>query len=308
MRRILLVLTTLVLVAAACSSGTDQATAGKSATDAGSGGGVSAEPSVDATSGDVGSGDARSVEEGPTVDLSLQQIGTLGREIIKTGRVRTVVDDVPAAVNEVSVAAEARAGFVFGRTVSLDGERPSAEVVVKVPAASFDQLMNDLSAIGDVQAQESTAEDVTDQIVDIESRLTSARASVDRVRGFLDKATNVDELTRVEAELTRRESDLEALQGRLAVLEDQTSLSTISVSLATDPTDMVDPGDDDKTGFAAGFDAGRDAFSSAARAVLALVGFSLPFVPVLALAGGFVWLMSRVRRRLAARSVVGAEA
>ncbi|HUW01942.1 MAG TPA: DUF4349 domain-containing protein [Acidimicrobiales bacterium] len=308
MRRLLLIITTLVFIAAACSTGSsDLSTSGRS---------IDAEaPAVEPSGGDValdadgGFAGEEAVDQSAATDLTLQPIGTLGREIIKTGRVETLVDDVSASVNEVTVATEARSGIVFGRTVSLDGERPSAGVVVKVPATSFDQLMDDLAKIGEVQAQESSAEDVTDQIVDIESRLTSARASVERVRGFLEQATNVDELTRVEAELTRRESDLEALEGRLAALEDQTTLSTITISLATDPADIVNPDEEnDKTGFAAGFAAGRDAFIGTARGVLAVVGFALPFVPVVALVAAVIWLVARLRGRGDRRSVVGAEA
>ncbi len=303
MRRLTLIITTFVLIAAACAGGDDFATSGDAARPAVE---APAEAAID-TNGDVAAEEARSGDV--ATDLALQPIGNLGREIIKTGRVRTVVDDVSAGVNEVTVATEARSGFVFGRTVSLDSERPSAEVVVKVPATAFDQLMTDLSAIGEVQGQESTAEDVTDQVVDIESRVATAEASVDRVRGFLEQATNVDELTRVEAELTRREADLEALQGRLAVLEDQTTLSTITVSLVSDPDDIVDPTEeDDKTGFAAGWEAGRDAFFGAARAVLAVVGFSIPFVPVVAIAALAFWLIARMRRKGTVDSVVGSEA
>lgn len=307
MRRILLIITTFVLLAAACSGGgSDFSTAG-SAADA---------PTALATEegGDVAAADStefsaeQEAARTEVTDLALQPIGTAGRDIIRTGRISTLVDDVSAGVNEVTVAGEARGGFVFGQTVSLEGDRPNADIVLKVPASSFDQLMKDLSAIGEVKSQESSAEDVTDQKVDIESRLTSAQASVDRVRGFLEQATTVDELTRVEAELTRREADLESLQGRLAVLEDQTTLSTITMSLVTDPDDVAVDDEEDKKGFAAGFDAGRDAFFGASRAVLAVVGFSLPFIPVLALAAAGLWLIGRNRRKGTAGSVVGAEA
>lgn len=256
--------------------------------------------------GEEASGEA--TDPGFVPGLDVEPIGASRREIIKTGRVRTLVEAIEPAVNKVTVATEARSGFVFGSTISLEGDHPSAEIVVKVPADSFDRLMADLSKIGEVQAQESTSEDVTAEIVDLESRLTSARASVERVRGFLEAATNVDELTTVEAELTRRESDVEALEGRLAVMKDQTTLSTITASLHTDPEVTPEEDDEEKSGFAKGWETGRDTFAGAARRVAESVGFALPFVPVAAAMIGLGWVLVRRRRRSNGGSMVGAEA
>lgn len=311
MRRFIVLFAVLTVVVVACSGGEERV-----ADVAGDGGAftVGGAGSGEASSGDDaaaaeaagGSGAGGGAGDGSLLgDLELEPIGATGREIIQTGRVRTLVDDVPAAVVDAKLAAEARGGFVFGQSVSVEGD-PFAQLTLKVPAPSFGLLMDDLAAIGEVQGQETTAEDVTGQVVDLESRVASARKSVERVRGFLDRANTVDELARVEGELTRREADLEALEARLAALEDQTSLSTITLSVATDDDGLQEAEEAGTTGFSSGLDAGGDAFLGLTRNVLAAVGFALPFVPVVGLLGAGLWLAGRHRRRSA--SVVGAEA
>ena len=54
------------------------------------------------------------------------------------------------------------------------------------------------------------AEDVTDQVVDVDSRIKSQRASVARVRELMDRATKLSDVVELEGELSNREADLEA--------------------------------------------------------------------------------------------------
>jgi len=73
---------------------------------------------------------------------------------------------------------------------------------------------------------------VTDRVVDIESRIITAAASVERLRTFLEAATDLEGVATLEQELLRRETDLELLRGQLRTLEDAVSLATIVIVLS----------------------------------------------------------------------------
>lgn len=139
------------------------------------------------------------------------------------------------------------------------------------------------------------AQDVTDQVVDVESRVTSQRASVARVRELMDKATKLSDVVALEGELSTRESDLEALLAQQASLKDRTSLATITLSLTETPVKPAGHKDEDP-GFTDAVAGGWGAFVTMLRWLAVAVGAVLPFAVV----GGllvFVWLRL-VRPRL----------
>ena len=83
-----------------------------------------------------------------------------------------------------------------------------------------------VAGLGTVVNQTQQAEDVTAQFVDLESRIATARDSVARVREFLGRTTNVNELAGLEAELTRRETELEQLVATQQGLAARAALAT----------------------------------------------------------------------------------
>ncbi|MDI2125120.1 DUF4349 domain-containing protein [Yinghuangia seranimata] len=109
----------------------------------------------------------------------------------------------------------------------------STTLTLKVPPGQFDKVLDGLSALGTVTARNRGATDITDQVVDVASRVETQRRSVERVRDLLAKATSLGEIVSLESELTKRESDLEALLKRQESLSAQSDLSTIT--LRVDP-------------------------------------------------------------------------
>lgn len=129
----------------------------------------------------------------------------------------------------------------------------------------------------------------------MESRITSQRASVIRVRELMDQATKLSDVVTLEGELSRRESDLEALLAQQASLKDRTSMATITLTLTEKP--VVAEKEDDDPGFVDALAGGWDAFVTMLRWIAVAFGAVLPFAAVLALIL-LVWLrLLRPRRR-----------
>ena len=144
------------------------------------------------------------------------------------------------------------------------------------------------------RSRSQSAQDVTDSYVDTASRVKSQRASVDRVRTLLGRATGIGDVVRLESELSRREADLDALEARLASLDDSTTLATLVVTLNRPDTEAPPPSEEN--GFIAGLQAGWHALGASAAVVLQIVGALIPFAVLLTLAGLPVWLVLRRRR------------
>ena len=70
-------------------------------------------------------------------------------------------------------------------------ENISVLLTFKIAPEAFQTALARLGDIGDVRTQNVTADDVTERVVDLQSRITTAEASVDRLRGFLENAESV---------------------------------------------------------------------------------------------------------------------
>lgn len=213
------------------------------------------------------------------------------REVIRTGVLNLSVDDVADAATEVRRIAGAAEGFVADEQQhAADAE---VSITVRVPTDDFDGVRAQIADLGDVVEQTVEAQDVTAEMVDVETRIESLQKSVDRLQGMLGAAGDVIQLSTVEGELARREQELEAMLGQQRLLQDQVSLATLTVQLSEDEAPTPD---DDAAGFRDGLRQGWVTFVDGGRAALAVLGFLLPFaLPALLVGIPLRWWV--VRRR-----------
>lgn len=219
------------------------------------------------------------------------------RSIIYTGSITVRVNDVNAAAAKITALAAGSTGFVGGDQRTIDADRSQATLVIRVPASHFATILDAIHGVGREENRSIQTQDVTEQVADVQSRIATAQASVDRVRALLARAQTIGDIVSLESELSRREADLESLQGRMRKLEDLTSLSTITVVLLGPAAKKAKPKKESSTGFMAGLKGGWHAFLGSLRVLLTIAGALLPWlllvgVPVLAL----VWVLRRFRR------------
>ncbi|MEV2210316.1 DUF4349 domain-containing protein [Streptomyces sp. NPDC050997] len=219
--------------------------------------------------------------------------------IIRTASLTVQVKDVPKALDAARGTIENAGGYVGNESTSRDEDgRSRTRVVLRVPVDQYDTVLDELQGAGKLLERTAKAQDVTDQVVDVDSRIKSQRASVARVRELMDQATKLSDVVTLEGELSSRESDLESLLAQQSSLKDRTSLATITLSLTETPVKKAVKEDDDP-GFVDALAGGWDAFVTMLRWLAVAIGAVLPFVAVAALIV-LVWLRI-VRPRLPRR-------
>jgi hypothetical protein len=162
----------------------------------------------------------------------------LGRSIIYTATVEIEVDDVAAASREAQQAIAGLGGVIFGQDTTTD-PRPRTVLVFKVQPADFAEAMQRLDGIGRVVSQDISADDVTDRVVDLQSRILTAEVSVERLRRLLDGAASVEAIAALEGQLLDRETNLELLRGQLRTVQAQVALATITVTISQKAADAA---------------------------------------------------------------------
>ncbi|MEU4656180.1 DUF4349 domain-containing protein [Streptomyces sp. NPDC023723] len=202
--------------------------------------------------------------------------------IIRTAALTVRVEDVPEALAEARTAAEDAGGYVGEETTQRDEEdHEYTEAVLRVPVDAYDKVLDGLAGAGELLDRSSKAQDVTDQVVDVESRITSQRASVARVRELMDRAERLSDVVTLEGELSGRQAELESLLARQASLADRAALATITLTLTESPAPAG--GQDDDPGFTDALAGGWDAFVTMLRWLAVVLGAVLPFAAVAAL-------------------------
>jgi hypothetical protein len=233
-----------------------------------------------------------------------------GRDIIYTAAMTVRVPEVEKAVTQVENAAEAQGGLVVGSTRSAspaatadEPDHSSATLKLRVPPENFDEVLTAIGRTGEVLDRNLTGKDVTNDVVDVRSRIDSQRKSVARIRDLMAQADTLRDIVALESEVAQREADLDALLAKQAKLRDQSSLATITVNLVSKeaPVAPVTTDDTRAVGFTTGLHNGWDAFTDALAVSATVLGALLPFaVALLVLGPPLVWFVVRMRRLAAA--------
>jgi hypothetical protein len=222
------------------------------------------------------------------------------RALIFTGTVTIRVPDVGNAASDVSALATGAGGFVGGDDRTSDQGHSQARLTLRVPSAHFNEVVSGISKLGRDGKDESrqlSTQDVTDQVTDVDARIATGQAGVNRVRELLAKAQNIGDIVSLESELSRREADLESLKARKQKLDDQTTLSTITAVILGPDATMKSAPNRHESGFLAGLKSGWHAFAASIGVLLTVLGALVPWLigvglPALAV----LWVVRRVRR------------
>jgi hypothetical protein len=226
------------------------------------------------------------------------KIDSADRAIVYTGGITIRVSNVDEAATRAAGLAAAAGGFVGGDKRTSKDSESEAQLVLRVPASRFAEVVDALGRLGTEESRAISTEDVTEQVVDVDSRIAIAQASVDRVRTLLARAQTISEIVALESELSRREADLESLKGRKRKLDDLAALSTITATLLGPhaQADRAKP----ETGFIAGLRSGWHAFLASLDVLLTVLGALLPWLLALGLPGfAVLWLGRRLGTRRA---------
>jgi hypothetical protein len=299
----------LVVALSACSGGSSGG--GSSSAGSADSAGLKAAPRAAAPSAAGGSAfdnGAVTSTSGSTTRTAAR-IVPVTRSIVYKGSITVRVQDLTDAVNRAEALANGSGGLVAQEQTTEDPRHRGygqATLTLRVPPADFGHTLDALGDLGRELDRSRSAEDVTTQVADVDSRVRSAQASVARVRTLLSRATTVGEVVRIESELSQRESDLESLQAQQKALAGLTDLATVAVTFVTPSHHVappVHPAHHRELGFVAGLRGGWDAFAAAVTVALTVVGAVLPFL-VLVLLVGLPAVMQLRRRRSAGTSAL----
>ncbi|MBZ0290231.1 MAG: DUF4349 domain-containing protein [Anaerolineae bacterium] len=230
------------------------------------------------------------------------------RVILKSASLRLVVDAADSSLAAITSMAEEMGGWVVTSNTSMvttaAGQSVAqGSITIRVPSDKLDEALSQIkSGAGKVEYENVSGQDVTQQYVDLSSRLTNLEAAEVQLRSIMDEARKTEDVLSVYNQLVSTRGEIEQIRGQLQYYDEASAYSSISVDLI--PTAIYTPIQ------IAGWSPGHTVENALATLVNILQSVADLIITVVVLIvplGLFVliplWFARRLLRRRAARSI-----
>lgn len=155
------------------------------------------------------------------------------RMIIKTGTMGIEVDKYDDAALKVNEIVKKYGGYVSNTTSSQNSSgKKQGTLTLKVPADKYEALVAETGTLGKVMTQNISANDVTEQYVDLEARLKTQKELEQRLIKLLaEKTARLTDVVEVEQKLAAVRQVIESIDGKMRYMRNQSEMSTLTLSL-----------------------------------------------------------------------------
>jgi len=155
-------------------------------------------------------------------------------QLIKRAELNLVVPSIEETIAAVSGSIQQQQGDVLGLQEYQPANknvRHRASMQLRVPQARLETTLDALTELGTVQNRSLTAEDVSNQLVDLSARLRNLRKSEEMVLKIMERSGTVGEVLNAARELSNIRESIERIDAQFKNLQNQVAYSTIDLNL-----------------------------------------------------------------------------
>jgi len=165
-----------------------------------------------------------------SIEKDSKEVATT-RMIIHQAKLQVNVEKLETAQANITKKVEEYGGYIVESNVyQEDDETNSGKMIVRIPEKHFQPFLQDAEGEATkILERNVTGQDVTEQYVDLESRVKSKRAVEARLLEFMGNAKKTDDLLKISTDLAKVQEEIEVMVGKMNYLENQTSFSTIEL-------------------------------------------------------------------------------
>ncbi|MGK0489453.1 MAG: flagellar biosynthesis chaperone FliJ, partial [Candidatus Endobugula sp.] len=168
---------------------------------------------------------------GRSMKASFSEDEAIETKIITTGSVTMEVVNITRFNDELKAIIAKYDATITNENSNDYDRRLESNYTIRVPKLAFKTFFDVLKPMAKkIESQSINAQDVTEQFIDIESRLKNRKALEERYREILKQAKNVNDILNIERQLNQIRSEIESQEGRLKYLNDQVDMSTIQLT------------------------------------------------------------------------------
>lgn len=169
------------------------------------------------------------------------------KKIIKDGDISVKTNDIYASKKGIDNLLKKLNAYYESEKLLNDDQTISYYLKIRVPSDNFEKLIISIENGNDeILSKSIQAKDVTEEYIDIESRLTNKREYLKRYKELLSKASTVKDIIAIEENIRILQEEIESKEGRLKYLNDQVLFSTLDINLYKEKEFVYKPQPQDK--------------------------------------------------------------
>lgn len=154
----------------------------------------------------------------------------ISQKIIKKASLRFETNDLESTFTQIQKAIITNKGTVQNDSEGKDYDNIYRNLTVRVPSQNFDTFLKSISeGVSYFERKEISSDDVTEQYIDLNSRLKTKRKLEERYLQILQKATKISEILEIEKQISTIREEIEAKESQLKYLESRVSESVITI-------------------------------------------------------------------------------
>jgi len=153
------------------------------------------------------------------------------RKLIKTGTIEFEVDVIDKTKTAIANLVKEANGYVSSDDQSNYSGSTRYSQTVRIPSDKLDSFIAKIEALAkNVDSKNISTQDVTEEFIDVETRLSTKKELEARYHEILKQAKTVKDIIEVETQLNNVRAEIESMEGRIKYLTNQTAFSTLTIT------------------------------------------------------------------------------
>lgn len=154
------------------------------------------------------------------------------KKIIKDGYISIKAKNIAESKKSIDELVKKLNAYYEREDLQNDEQQISYNLKVRIPADNFEKLISMLeNGKDEIKNKSIQARDVTEEYVDIVTRLNNKREYLNRYKQLLSKASTIKDILAIEENIRTIQEEIESKEGRLKYLNDQIAFSSLDISL-----------------------------------------------------------------------------
>ncbi|MEX2243898.1 MAG: DUF4349 domain-containing protein [Fimbriimonadaceae bacterium] len=170
----------------------------------------------------------------------------LVRQVIKDGSYAFEVADVQKAVDDTTIMVKGYKGYVESNSNSgTEESKPRAFMTLRVPEQHYEDAITKLKSLGKLRSENTSGQDVTAKVADIEARIKTLKVEEESYRELLRHANKVGDILDIKERISVVRQQIESYDAQRLTMRRLAALSTITVQFEEEAKATDEPKPDD---------------------------------------------------------------
>lgn len=232
---------------------------------------------------------AKAPTQGPSWGASK---AAMKRMVITTANISLEVKNLNETYKALRGIAVKGNGYITQSNMNLTEGEKTGTMTIRLPVTGYEQALEEIRKLGKILSNEETGDDVTEEYVDLQSRIKNLRIEETTFQTLMKNVKKMQDIITIEEQLGRIRGEIEQVTGRMKFLNNQVSLSTINITYSEPVPSVKKVIDWDVSRSASG---AWNALTAIGRAIVtAVIWILIVFIPI----GLVLFVIYKIIRRV----------